>query len=227
MPDADDKKAILYNLILDAKRADAVALLDDAIEVDGFDGAISGLLDPVLRTIGERWSLDSISLAQAYVAGKVAEDMLVRLDSSTRSTPPAAHRGIAVLGNAEDDYHALGRRMVATFLRLGGWKVHDLGNDVLPKAFIDVALEEGASVIGVSAMMLTNARNILKIREELDARCLSGRIALAVGGAVFALRPGLVAEVGGDGTALSAVDAPALFDRLAAQKLLTASPMPR
>ena len=224
---SEDKRAVLYNLILEARRADAVALLDDAIEIEGFSGAIQGLLDPVLRTIGERWSLDSISLAQAYVAGKVAEDMLIRLETSGSTKIDSAYRGVAVLGNAEDDYHALGRRMVATFLRLGGWKVHDLGNDVLAKAFVDEALERGASVIGVSAMMLTNARNILRVREELDGRGLSGRIALAVGGAVFALRPGLVGEVGGDGTAPTAVDAPALFDRLAAHSRESASSVPR
>ena len=144
-----------------------------------------------------------------------------------RPTRLGSFRGTAVLGNAEDDYHALGRRMVATFLRLEGWKVHDLGNDVLAATFVDEALATGASVIGVSAMMLTNAHNILRVREELDRRDLSGRVGLAVGGAVFALRPGLVNEVGGDGTALTAVDAPSLFDRLAAERAQASLSMPR
>jgi methanogenic corrinoid protein MtbC1 len=133
------------------------------------------------------------------------------------STSKRSGRGVAVLGNAEDDYHALGRRMVGTFLRVEGWQVVDLGNDVLPAAFVDAAEESGAKVIGVSAMMLTNAMNIAKVREELERRNLGGRIKLAVGGAVFAMRPELVAEVGGDGTSATAMDAPALFEALAAE----------
>jgi len=40
-----------------------------------------------------------------------------------------------------------------------------------------------------------------------------------VGGAVFRLRPELVEELGGDGTAPNALQAPALFDRLLARSL--------
>jgi methanogenic corrinoid protein MtbC1 len=68
-------------------------------------------------------------------------------------------------------------------------------------------------------MMLTTAENIRAVRAELDARGLPGRIRLAVGGAVFKLRPELVREVGGDGSAPSAIQAPALFDRLWAESL--------
>jgi len=218
MSKTEERIARLYSLILDARRAEAVALLDEALRAEGFDSIVSNYLEPVLRTIGERWSHDSVSLAQAYVAGKVAEDMLLRFEAGEPSASARPIRGVAVLGNAEDDYHGLGRRMVGTFLRLSGWSVSDLGNDVLPGLFVDEALRTGASVIGVSAMMLTNARNIVAVREELDKRGLAGRIGLAVGGAVFALRPGLVREVGGDGTAASAVEAPALFDKLAAER---------
>jgi methanogenic corrinoid protein MtbC1 len=125
--------------------------------------------------------------------------------------------GTAVIGNAEDDYHALGRRMVGTFLKIAGWEVVDLGNDVLAPTFLDKAEESGATVIGVSTMMVTNARNIIKVREEIERRSLAGKIKLAVGGAVFVMRPDLVAEVGGDGTAPTAMEAPDLFARLQAE----------
>ena len=55
---------------------------------------------------------------------------------------------------------------------------------------------------------------MVRIREEIDRRGLTGRIQLAVGGAVFQLRPELVAAFGGDGTAASAVEASALFQDL-------------
>jgi methanogenic corrinoid protein MtbC1 len=78
----------------------------------------------------------------------------------------------------------------------------------------DLAVEIEARVIGVSAMMRTTALNIKKLRAELDRRDLSGRLQLAVGGAVFLVCSDLDKEVGGDGTARTAIDAPALFDRL-------------
>ncbi len=211
-----DLRARLYACILEARRADASALLAEAALARGFNRTVLEVLEPTLRLTGERWNLDKVSLAQAYVAGKVAEDFLGRVSEEALALPGQGRpdRGTAVLGNAEDDYHGLGRRMVASFLRVEGWRVEDLGNDVDPSAMVDAAVAHGAQVIGVSAMMLTNARNILKVRRELDRRGLSGRIKLAVGGAVFAMRPELVSEVGGDGTAATAMDAPALFSSL-------------
>ena len=66
----------------------------------------------------------------------------------------------------------------------------------------------------VSRTRTLTAKNILKVRHELDNNRLSNRIKLAVGGAVFKLRPELVADVGGDGTADNAIEAPELFEKL-------------
>jgi methanogenic corrinoid protein MtbC1 len=63
-------------------------------------------------------------------------------------------------------------------------------------------------------MMFTTAKNITKVRKLMDERITPGAISLAVGGAVFKLRPELVSEVGGDGTADSAIEAPRLFEQL-------------
>ncbi len=205
----------LFALMLEAERERAVSTLLEHARNHGFQSAVGDLLEPVLVRVGEEWCRERISLAQGYVAGKIAEDVLVAAATSHGDLLLDV-KGPAVLGNVEDDYHSLGRKMVAVFLRAAGWKVVDLGNDVPAGGFVDAAVEHGARVIGVSAMMLTTAENIRAVRAELDARGLSGRVMLAVGGAVFKLRPGLVREVGGDGTAPSAIQAPALFDRLLA-----------
>ncbi len=209
----------LYECIMDARREDAKALLVEAIADMGYESVLSTVLSPTLHLTGERWATDRISLAQGFVAGKVAEDFIAlgaehwTMLSSGASDSNEKGR-ISVIGNVEDDYHALGRSMVVSFLRLSGWKVYDLGCDILARDFVDQALSVGACVIGASAMMLTTARNIASIRKELNGRDLQGRIKLAVGGAVFNMRPELVAEVGGDGSAVSALLVPDLFEKL-------------
>jgi methanogenic corrinoid protein MtbC1 len=214
-----DPVAALYQLILLARREEAGALLSKVVAETGYSATLRDLLEPALFMIGDRWAADGLSLAQGFVAGKIAEDFLElgkdfwKWDDSAGTSDGCVAR-IAVMGNVEDDYHVLGRSMVVSFLRIKGWKVVDLGCDVCAKDFVDQADKSGACVIGASAMMLTTARNVLGIREELERRGLSDRIRLAVGGAVFRMRPELVAEVGGEGTATNALDAPPLFDRL-------------
>ena len=199
-----------------ADRQGANALLDAWGAEHGYERLIKDVLDPALILIGEEWSATgTFTLAQVYIAAKVTEDVLGRI-ASMRKLPSEDRpsKGPVVIGNIEEDFHALGRRMVGTFLRAEGWIVHDLGNDVPATVFVDKAREVGARVIGVSAMMMTTVRNIRRVRDEIDSRGLTGRIQLAVGGAVFRVYPGLVEEVGGDGTAPNALAVPDLFDRL-------------
>jgi len=151
------------------------------------------------------------------ISGKIAEDFLAILPADKNEESEKPQNGIpriAVVGNIEDDYHSIGRRMVATFLRLDGWFVIDIGNDVLSESFVDHALESRATVIGVSAMMLSNALNISKVRDEINRRGLQQKLSLAVGGAIFAMRPELAREVGADGTAPNALLCPNLFNNL-------------
>lgn len=210
----DIHKALL-EAIRKADRGEAAELLDAWSAQHGCQRMLEDVLEPVLFQIGQQWrDSESFTLAQGYMAAKVAEDALAKIAAAANPSPAPQVRGPVVIGNIEDDFHALGRRMVGTFLRAKGWDVRDLGNDVLAKTFVDTALEIGARVIGVSAMMLTTARNIVHLRQEIDQRAPGGRIQLAVGGAVFLVCKGLAEEVGGDGTASNAMQAADLFEEL-------------
>lgn len=202
----------LFECMLAGESEGAMAIITEWASVHGFHSAIVDLLEPALTEVGKRWEKEQISLAAGYLAGKIAEDTLTL--AAAHSEPVSGDKGIAVIGNIEDDYHSLGRRLVGVFLRTAGWIVIDLGNDVVPEAFVDAAVRNRADVIGVSSMMLSTAKKIFGVRQELDDRGLTDRIKLAVGGAVFKIHPELVKEVGGDGTASNAVDVPALFQRL-------------
>ncbi len=208
----DTQKMQLIDLILAGERIEAMGLLESWAGRFHWRKTINDLLEPALEEIGKRWAAEKISLAAGYLAGKIAEDVLYKAAQSEEAVPET--KGPVVIGNVEDDYHSLGRKLVGVFLKTAGWKVIDLGNDVPAMDFVDAAVASEAKIIGVSAMMLTTAENIRKIRFEIDRRGLTGTIMLAVGGAVFKVRPELVDEVGGDGTVSSAVDAPQLMEQL-------------
>ncbi len=205
----------LLETMIVSDRMAAAAVIEQALET-GIPPiqVISGILDPALIRLGHGWEEETLSLAQGFVAAKIAEDVMLRCIPETGDSPPT--KGAVVIGNIEDDFHSLGRRIVTLFLTAAGWEVHDLGNDVPAERFIDTALAVGARVVAASAMMQTTALNIRNLRELIDARGLQQRIKLGVGGAVFNWRPELVAEVGGDGTARNAVGADELCTRLQA-----------
>lgn len=212
---AQEKINILGETINEGEKDKAIKLLNDWAGQIGFKEVIFTVLEPLLVTWGKLWMQGKLSLALGYLSGKVAEEFyLIASQSEEFLVSKKEIKGTIVLGNIEDDFHPLGRRLVNIFSKAAGWNTIDLGNDVPAELFIDNAINYQADIIAVSAMMFTTAKNIEKIRLELDRQSLSGKIKLAVGGAVFKLRPGLVADVGGDGTADNAIDAPALFESL-------------
>lgn len=206
----------LIDAIHRADRQVAHLIIEEYTDVYGYEHFFDEVMEPVLTRLGDEWvSQESVTIAQVYVAARIAEDVLIRIASHMSNTvQPGQRKGPVVFGNIEDDFHSLGRKMVVTFLRINGWEVIDLGNDVSPVEFVDTAVQAGARVIGVSAMTLTTSRNITRLRDEIDSRGLKGKIQLAVGGAVFNVYPSLVEEVGGDGTATNAMSAVFLFERL-------------
>lgn len=209
----------LIEMIKHADRRGATSLLKEWTSVNAMETLFTDLLEPVLLQIGEEWYAEgSVSIAQSYVAAKIAEDAFAMIAAGTpRGSDSEAKKGPVIIGNIEDDFHSLGRRMIVTFLKADGWIVHDLGNDVPPKVFVDKAEEVGARVIGASAMTRTTAHKILGLRDEIDRRGLKDRIKLAVGGAAFLACSDLVQEVRADGTASNAVSAVKLFAKLFTQ----------
>lgn len=211
----EERQELISHLINEGEKDKAVQLLTDWSHQTSFKVVLFEILEPMLVKWGKLWMRGELSLAHGYLSGKVAEEfyMIAAQDGEFNQSSDLSH-GTIILGNIEDDFHPLGRRLVNVYSKAAGWNVIDLGNDVMAEHFVEQAVEHKANIIAVSAMMFTTAKNILKVRYELDKNDLSGKIKLAVGGAVFKLRPELVTEIGGDGTAETAIDASDLFHKL-------------
>ena len=96
-------------------------------------------------------------------------------------------------------------------------EVHDVGVNVPAERFVEAALEHGAQVIGISAMMAHTARSeegCLKVRHLLRERGLEGRIKVVVGGAPFRFDGELYKAVGADAWAEDGISAGKVIEDL-------------
>lgn len=201
--------------ILDSDREFANSIIDEWAQINGYENVLIHVLEPVLEELGNMWTVQKgVSFAQVYVSATIAEDIIMKVLHNRSVNVSPSYKGTLVLGNIEDDFHSLGRKLVGIFLMSAGWQVIDLGNDVTPKEFVDTAVAHNAKIIIASAMMYTTAQNIKKLRSEIDTRGYKDDIKLAVGGAVFNLRKELWLEVGADGTSRNAIDVGELIEKL-------------
>lgn len=140
----------------------------------------------------------------AQIAAEVTEKMLLQF-----AHPPEI-LGRVVIGTAAGDLHSLGKRIVMGCLKAMMVEVVDLGVNVPAEKFVDEAVARDAQVIAVSAMMVhtaTGEQGARRVRQLLDARGLSGRMKLVVGGAPYRFDDTLYQRVGADGWAADGIAA--------------------
>ena len=104
--------------------------------------------------------------------------------------------GRVVIGSVRGDLHDIGKNLVGIMLKGAGLDVIDLGNDVTAERFVEAAVNEGAAVIGMSALLTTTMPVMKQVVDILAARGLQGRIKTIVGGAP--LSQSYAREIGAD-----------------------------
>lgn len=119
--------------------------------------------------------------------------------SDGKSNPKAAF-GTTVKG----DLHDIGKDLVIIMLEGAGFQVTDLGVDVSPEKFIQ-AIDDGAQLIGLSAMLTTTMLNMKGTIEAFQVAGVRDCVKVLVGGAP--LNQSYADHIGADGFAKDASSA--------------------
>jgi methanogenic corrinoid protein MtbC1 len=162
---------------------------------------IEQLVVPALERLGKGWEDGTLALSQIFMGGRLCEELVDRLlppASPQRKTQPKM--AIAVL----EDYHLLGKRIVYSVLRSGGYDVLDYGR-VEVDGLVDRTLKEGIQILLISTLMLNSALRVKAVQRGLEHAVT--RVKILVGGAPFRFDDQLWREVGADATSATAVGA--------------------
>ena len=128
--------------------------------------------------------------------------------SDGKSNPKAA------FGTVKGDLHDIGKDLVIIMLEGAGFQVTDLGVDVSPEKFIQ-AIDDGAQLIGLSAMLTTTMLNMKGTIEAFQVAGVRDRVKVLVGGAPITQK--YAEEIGADGYSENAVGAVALAKKAVAK----------
>ena len=91
--------------------------------------------------------------------------------------------GKVVIGTVKGDLHDIGKNLVAMMLEGAGFEIIDLGTDVDPTRYVQVASEEGAQIIAMSALLTTTMPSMGTTIEALKSAGIRDQIKVMVGGA--------------------------------------------
>jgi 5-methyltetrahydrofolate--homocysteine methyltransferase len=112
--------------------------------------------------------------------------------------------GVVALGTVKGDLHDIGKNLVAMMVEGAGFEIKDLGTDVEPEAFVS-AIREGASIVGLSALLTTTMPMIGETIKAIDEAGLRDQVKIMVGGAPVTTE--YAEHIGADGYAPDASQA--------------------
>ena len=141
------------------------------------NGLIAGM-----NIIGEQYKNHAIFLPEVLLAAKAMyAGMDVLKPLFLKEEIPTL--GKVVIGTVQGDIHDIGKNLVGIMLKGAGFDVIDLGKDVEPKKFVEVAKGENARVIGMSALLTTTMPVMKEVIALLKKEGLDGKIKTIIGGA--------------------------------------------
>jgi 5-methyltetrahydrofolate--homocysteine methyltransferase len=169
-----------------------------------------------MAVVGEQFREHQIFLPDVLLAARAMHAAVSVLKPHlTGCEVPSA--GVVVLGTVTGDMHDIGKNLVAIMLQGAGFDVIDLGTDVLPEQFVDAAVESGAHVIGMSALLTTTMVAMEDVVRLVHDRGLGGRMATIVGGAPITTE--FAREIGADAYGPDAPGAVTLIRALVASRV--------
>lgn len=153
--------------------------LEQGIEVKAIlnEGMIAAM-----DVVGQRFESGEMFIPEMIVAGEAMTrglNILRPLFKESGIKP----QGTVVIGTVQGDVHAIGKSLVSMMMEGAGFKIIDLGVNVSPEQFVNSAREEGAQLVGMSALLTTTMPLMKATIDALKEAGLLDKVKTLIGGA--------------------------------------------
>lgn len=161
-----------------------------------------------MKIVGDKFEVAEFFLPQIMMSGKAMNNAMEILSPElAKSTAKEDEKGVAITFVAEGDIHDIGHRLVTTMIGANGFKIIDLGVDVLNETVVDEAAKhKGEKVLLVgSALMTTSMLGQKTLMDRLREENIRNDVKCMFGGAPVSDK--WIDEIGADATAENAAEA--------------------
>ncbi|MDJ0780348.1 MAG: uroporphyrinogen decarboxylase family protein [Desulfosarcinaceae bacterium] len=150
---------------------------------------------PALEEVGRRFSAGTIFIPEMLMSAQAMQAGLAVLEPVLAGAADVQSSGKFAIGTVKGDLHDIGKNIVITMMQGAGFEVVDLGVDCPPEKFIE-AVENGADLIGMSAILTTTLKSMDIVIRTLEEKGLREKVKILVGGASVTER--FANEIGAD-----------------------------
>jgi corrinoid protein of di/trimethylamine methyltransferase len=178
--------------------------------LDPLEAITQGFM-PGVNTVGDSFACGQAFLPELVMAGEAMKAAIAVLEPEMKKAGTQRHiLGKVVLATVEGDIHEIGKSLVGTMLTSSGFEVFDLGVDVPADQILAKAVEVGADILGLSALLTTTMVKQKEVIDEVARRGL--QVKVMVGGAPVTRE--WVQKIEADGYSEDAIGAVAVAKQL-------------
>jgi len=169
-------------------------------------GLIAGMME-----IGEKFKNNEVYVPEVLIAARAMKAGLAIIKPllvSDNFEP----KGKVAVATVKGDLHDIGKNLVAMMLEGAGFQIIDLGVDCPPEKFVDAAVNQGAQIIAMSALLTTTMPSMKDTVDAFVAAGIRDKVKIIVGGAPVS--QSFCDEIGADGYSSDAASAAELALKL-------------
>ena len=208
--------ALMNQLLYEGKAKQVKEMTEEAL-ADGCDvndilnqGLIAGM-----GVVGEDFKHNILYVPEVLIAARAMKAGLAVLKpllTAPSDSGEDSKAGTLIMGTVKGDLHDIGKNLVCMMAEGAGFTVIDLSVDTPVEKFMATARENGADIVGMSALLTTTMPYMKVVIDAFQEAEDLRDVKMCVGGAPVSQM--FADEVGADGYGSDAPSAIALFQEL-------------
>jgi len=148
---------------------------------------LNNVLLPAMKEVGDKFGAGELILPFVLQSAEVMKKTVAHLENYLEKMEGVT-KGTVVIATVYGDVHDIGKNLVKTILANNGYTVVDLGKQVPAETIITKAVENNATAIGLSALLVSTSKQMPLIVNELHRR--GHKFPVLIGGAAINRRFG-------------------------------------
>lgn len=173
----------LYTAIVEGEDDDAEELAQAAIDEGVSPGElINQYMIPAMDEVGRLFDEEEYFVPELLMSANAMKAALAIVQPLLKAAgnEPIGH---VIIGTVKGDLHDIGKNLVASLLEGGGFEVQDLGVDVPPEKFVEMAQKRENAIVCLSALLTTTMPQMKNTIEALKNAGVREKTIVMVGGA--------------------------------------------
>ncbi|WP_287152756.1 cobalamin-dependent protein [Candidatus Solincola tengchongensis] len=169
------------SLLVELKEREVLAAVRESLERGEDPLSLVESLREGMEEVGRRFERKDYYLSELIMSAEIFKQAMALIEPRLEECSGGTKESV-VIGTVKGDIHDIGKNLVSTLLRCDGFRVHDLGVDVPPTAFVDKLKETGARLLALSGLLTLAFDSMRDTVEAVADAGLRERVKVIIGG---------------------------------------------